>query len=590
MDKEKTRWYKEAIIYQIYPFSYMDSNNDGMGDIKGIISKLDYIKDLGVTAIWFSPLYDSPNHDYGYDVRDYYKISEAFGTMDDFKKLLEEAHKRNLKVIMDFVANHTSNEHKWFKDVIENPESQYKDYYIIRKGIERNGALLPPNNWTSTFTGSAWERLPGSEDEFYLHLFTKEQPDLNWDNPKVREEIKKIFKFYLDMGVDGFRLDVVNIFSKVEGLPSDNAFGVKGMKYYVDGPHIHEYLHEVNEDVISKYDSMTVGETMKVHDEDALLFVSEESGELDTIFNFSHLTSDSISGLAVLPKKFNLLQFKEGMTGPQEKLFGKGWNTLVLENHDQPRSNSRFSFDTANFRYEISTMLPLMMFMQWGTPFIFEGEEIGMTNANFDNIDQYNDPVSHYIYDLMKKYFFPKKLIMKCMKKGARDNARTPMQWSSDDNAGFSKGTPWQAVNPNYKEINVEADLKSDNSIIDFYKKVIAIKKENKTAIYGDFKEYNHADRNTYSYSRTLDTNHLFVVANFKNTEEIYKIPSELLKEDLKAVLSNCQDTAIKDSAIVLAPYQATLYSYKDAAPDSEKGSIEEKETEDEVKIIGEGA
>lgn len=571
MENVKTRWYKEAIIYQIYPFSFKDSDGDGMGDINGIISKLDYITDLGATAIWFSPLYDSPNKDYGYDIKDYYNMSKAFGTMDDLKKLIDECHKRNIKVIMDSVMNHTSDQHKWFKDVVENPNSEFKDYYIIRKGIKKGQKLLPPNNWVSVFTGSAWEKLPNSEDEFYLHLFTKQQPDLNWENEKVREAVANVFKFYLDLGVDGFRMDVVNVFSKVEGLPNDKAFGVKGQKYYVDGPRMHEFLHDLNRKVLSKYDSMTVGETMNVHKEDAKRYVSEEAEELDTIFDFSHFKSDSIIGAAYLPKKFNLLQFKKGISSPQINQFSSGWNTLVVENHDTPRVVSRFGFDTRNYRYEIATMVPIMLYMQWGTPYIFEGQEIGMTNMDFDDINDFMDPVSHFVHGVMLKYCFPKKLAMKFIKRGARDNCRTPMQWDSSANGGFTSGTPWQKMNDNYPEINVENDLKSEKSIHNFYKEVIKIKKENKVAIYGEYKEYSHKNRAVYAYTRSLGEEHLFVVSNFTNKEVEYVVPDELKRYSLKSILSNYEETEMKDRSIILSPYQATVYSYSDTEKNDEE-------------------
>lgn len=564
MENVKSRWYKEAIVYQIYPFSFKDSNDDGMGDIKGIISKLDYVKDLGATAIWFSPLYDSPDHDYGYDIRDYYKIDPQFGTMDDFKLLLDECHKRGLRVIMDFVGNHTSNEHEWFKQAISSKDSPYRDYYIIRKGVMKNNTILPPNNWKATFTGSAWEKLPNSEDEYYLHLFSKEQPDLNWDNPKVREEVEKIFNFYFDLGVDGFRMDVFNVVSKVDGLPNDGPMVfLKGEKYYVDGPHIHEYMKELNENCFRKYDSYTVGESFSPSEENAFNYVKETNNELDSIFYFAHLQSDCTIA-NYLPKRFSLKQFKDGVTFPQKKYFNAAWNTLVLENHDQPRSVSRFDFNTNDYRYEIATMLPIMMFMQWGIPFIYEGEEIGMTNCYFYNIDECKDPVSHSVYNLMRKLGFSDSRAMKNMRHGARDNARCPMQWDDTDYAGFSSHEPWQRVNGNYKEINVKNDLSSDKSIYKFYQQVLKIKRENKTVIYGEFTELSHNDRSVYAYLRTLDNDKIFVVANFKDEEIEYKIPQELAGKELVSLISNYEDTEKKDSAILLAPYQATVYSVKE--------------------------
>jgi len=563
MENNRTKWYKEAIIYQIYPYSFMDSNGDGIGDIKGIMSKLDYLENLGITAIWFSPLYPSPDKDYGYDISDYKNIAPHFGTLEEFKTLLDECHKRGIKVIMDSVMNHTSSEHAWFKDVINNPSSKYRDYYIIRKGIKNGKKLLPPNNWTSVFTGSAWEKLPSSDDEFYLHLFTKEQPDLNWDNPKVREEMVDIFNFWFDMGVDGFRMDVFNVFSKVDGLPSDNALKMsRGSKYYIDGPHEHEYLHELYEKSFKKYDSLLVGESFGPHPEDKIRYASEASEEIDMLFDFAHLKSDNRNNY--FKKKFDILEFKKGLATPQINLYGKGWNSLVLENHDTPRSISRFDFNSTEYHYEVSTMLPLITFFGFGTPFIFEGEEIGMTNCLFTSIDECMDPVTHFIHTIMKKLPMTEFQRMKMISFGCRDNARTPMQWDDTLNAGFTKGKPWEKVNPNYKEINVKNDLASVRSIYHFYQSVIFLKKSNKTLIYGDFHELSKNSKEVFSYLRSLEGNTLFIIANFTDETVEYKLPKEIEGKTLTSLLSNYNDTELKDGIIVLNPYQATCYEIKE--------------------------
>ena len=562
----KTDWYKHAVIYQIYPFSYMDANNDGVGDIKGILSKLDYIKGLGVNAIWFSPLYDSPNNDYGYDVRDYKKISPTFGTMDEFKELLNECHKRDIKVVMDMVLNHTSNEHKWFTEAIKDKDSKYRDYYIIRKGRKRGNKYIAPNNWTSTFTGSAWEKIEGT-DEFYLHLFTKEQPDLNWDNPKVREEAQNILKFYLDMGVDGFRFDVFNVFSKVEGLPNDhNPFAIpKGGKYYIDGPKMHEYLHELNNKSYGNYDSMTVGESFTPSKEDALRYVDKNNEEVDMLFNFAHLVSDNKFGLKFFKKKFNIMQFKDGFFGPQNDYYNNGWNSLVLENHDNPRSISRFSLNSKEFRYECATMLALIMFMGFGTPFIYQGEEIGMTNVEFSNLDEMKDPVSHFVYNLGMKIFHSPKKVFKMVSYGSRDHARVPMQWDDSVNAGFNTGAnPWMMVNPNYKEINVLKDLESDKSIYKFYQKVFKLREEKDAIIYGRVKEYSHNNKNLIAYSRIYKGVEYFIIGNFKDKKIKYKFPKTFNNHSLSSLLSNYTNTSIKDGSITLYPYQATIYEVKE--------------------------
>ena len=556
----KTRWYKNAVVYQIYPFSFMDADNDGWGDIKGIISKLDYIKDLGVTAIWFSPLYSSPDYDFGYDISDYRAIAQKFGTMEDFDRLLEECHKRDLKVIMDMVINHTSTEHPWFLKAMESEDSPYRDYYIIRKGKRDGSTLLPPSNWESTFTGSAWERI-GETDDFYLHLFCKEQADLNWENPKVREEIIDILNFWLDKGVDGFRFDVFNMFSKVYPIADDhdkNSFQT-GAPFYVDGPRIHEYLKELNEKSLSLYDTYTVGESFHPSDENAHAYVKESNNELDTIFNFAHLDSDNIAGKKYFKKPFDLLQFKKGLLDPQITYYKDGWNTLVLENHDNPRCVNRFSIDTKHYRYEAATMLATITYMGFGISFIYMGQEIGMTNCRFNNMDELNDPVSHFVYLLMRSYKIPAKLAFSFIKYGARDHARVPMQWDDSVNAGFNTGhNTWQCVNPDYKQINVKADLASQKSIYRYYQKLLELKKTNETAIYGETEEYNHENRKIIAYSRLYEGNRLFVCANFTNRTAVYELPSWV--SDAKLLLSNYESVQQEGRKLTLKPYQAAVF------------------------------
>ena len=556
----RTRWYKNAVIYQIYPFSFMDSNNDGWGDINGIISKLDYVKNLGATAIWFSPLYSSPDYDYGYDISDYRNIDEKFGNMQSFDTLLDECHKRDLKVIMDMVINHTSTEHEWFKKAIESPDSPYRDYYIIRKGKKENGKLLPPSNWDSSFTGTAWEQI-GNTDDFYLHLFCKEQADLNWENPAVRNEIIDILNFWLDKGVDGFRFDVFNMFSKVYPIQDDidkKTFQT-GAKYFVDGPRMHEFLKELNEKSLSLYDIYTVGESYMPSKENALAYVNETNNELDTIFNFAHMESDNIGGLKFFKKPFNLHQFKEGLLGPQEDYYTDGWNTLVLENHDNPRCVNRFSIDTKHYRYEAATMLATVTYMGFGIPFIYMGQEIGMTNCDFHSLNEMKDPVSHFVYDLMCSYHMPKKLAFSFIKYGARDHARVPMQWNSSVNGGFNNGhEPWQCVNPAYKEINVEKDLSSDKSIYRFYQKLLQIKKTNEIAIYGATHQHDHENKKIIAYSRSYMDEKLFVAGNFSKRTTKYKLPDWVNTSEI--MLNNYPDLVINDRVISLKPYQAVVF------------------------------
>ena len=554
----KTKWYKNAVIYQIYPFSFMDSDNDGWGDIEGIISKLDHIRDLGATAIWFSPLYKSPDYDYGYDISDYRDIDEKFGTMKDFDRLLKECHDRGLKVIMDMVINHCSIEHPWFLKAIRDPSSKYRDYFIIRKGRYKGKKLLPPTNWSSTFTGPAWERI-GDSDEFYLHLFCKEQADLNWENPAVRKEIIDILNFWLDKGVDGFRFDVFNMFSKVYPLRDDEGKSFqKGSPYFVDGPRMHEFLKELNEKSLSHYDCFTVGESYHPSPEAAREYVREENHELDSIFDFAHLDSDNFGGAKFFRKPFDILQFKDGLFRPQIDSFGEGWNTLVLENHDNPRCVNRFSIDTKRYRYEAATMLAGMTYLGFGTPFIYMGQEFGAVNCDFKDIDEMKDPVSHFVYDLMTSYGMPKKLAFSFIRYGARDHSRVPMMWDDTVNGGFNKGQKtWQCVNQNYKEVNARKDIGSKRSVYRFYQSVLSLKRNEDVFIYGKTEEYDHDNRRIVAYSREHEGRRVFVVSNFSKKESRYVLP-EWLKE-YKVLLNNYDEMKTDDLGITFRPYQVLV-------------------------------
>lgn len=558
---QRTEWYKNAVVYQIYPFSFMDANNDGWGDIEGIISKLDYLKELGITAIWFSPLYKSPDYDYGYDISDYCDIDSKFGTLDDFKRMLNECHNRNIKVIMDMAINHSSIEHNWFKEALKDKDSPYRNYYIIREGKKKGNKIYPPTNWDSTFTGSAWERIKGTDD-YYLHLFCVEQADLNWENPKVREEAADIFNFWLNLGVDGFRLDVFNMFSKDYPLrDAKKKIAGTGEEFYVDGPRMHEYLKELNEKAFSKYDSYTVGESYNPHKEDAKKYVAKESHELDTIFNFAHLNSDNTNKF--FKKKFNLRKFKQGLFGPQIENFETGWNTLVLENHDNPRSVSRFGINTAKYRYEAATFLPTITFLGFGTPFIYQGQEIGSTNAYFKTIDDCKDPVSHFIYNMITKFGMPKKIALNFVRYGARDHSRVPMQWDSSINAGFNKGVePWQCMNINYKEINVEKDIQSNKSVYRYYQKVLKLKKENEAAVYGKPELYDEENKQIVCFTRTLQNgNGLLVIGNFSNKNASYKIRKEFEPYLKQEMLSNFETHITDGTKFTLRPYEVIVFS-----------------------------
>jgi len=556
----KTEWYKNAVVYQIYPFSFKDNNNDGFGDISGIVSKLDYLVELGINAIWFSPLYKSPDYDYGYDISDYKDIDPKFGSLDEFKEMLELCHNKGIKVIMDMAINHSSIEHKWFKEAIKDSNSPYRDYYIIREGKKTGKKLLPPTNWDSTFTGSAWENIKGTDD-FYLHLFCVEQADLNWENENVRDEAVDIFNFWLDIGVDGFRLDVFNMFSKVYPMKdAKKKLMGTGSEYYIDGPRIHEFLKELNRRSFSKYDSYTVGESYNPHLEDAKAYVKKENEELDTIFNFAHLDSDNMAKF--FKKKFNLLKFKEGLFTPQIENYGKGWNTLVLENHDNSRSNSRFGIDVKKYHYEASTFLPAITFLGFGTPFIYMGEEFGMCNVKFERIDDCKDPVSHFIYNMVTK-FMPKSFAMSCINSGARDMSRVPIRWDNSVNNGFNEGTkPWQDGSNSLVDVSLENDLKSEKSIFRFYQKVIRIKKELNVCINGDIKEYDHKNKKIIAYSRFLENDGLFVFGNFSSKETKYTIPEEINSLEKEVILSN-YDIKEATNNIILKPYEVIVLKIK---------------------------
>ena len=554
---ERTEWYKNAVIYQIYPFSFKDANNDGWGDIEGIVSKLDYLVDLGITAIWFSPLYKSPDYDYGYDIADYRDIDPKFGTIDDFKRMLKLCHQKGIKVIMDMAINHTSIEHKWFKEAIKDTNSPYRDYYIIREGKKNDKKLLPPTNWDSTFTGSAWERIEGTDD-YYLHLFCVEQADLNWENPKVRDEAVEIFNYWFDMGVDGFRLDVFNMFSKVYPLKDGKKkMAGTGSEYYIDGPKMHQFIKELNERSFSKYDSYTVGESYQPHKEDAKAYVKKENHELDTIFDFAHLDSDNF--VKFFKKPFNLIKFKEGLLNPQIENYQDGWNTLVLENHDNSRSNSRFGIDVKKYHYQASTMLSAITFLGFGTPFIYMGEEFGMTNVHFEDIEECKDPVSHFIYNMFSQYHLPKKFIMSCINSAARDMARVPMRWDNSVNNGFNNGAkPWQSPCKPLVDVSLDNDLYSDKSIFRFYQKVINLKKTNMVAIYGSVKEFDHNDKQVIAYLREYQGKGLFVCANFSKKDKVYTIPKEVANRNGKVILSNYYLSDLSEK-VTLCPYEVIV-------------------------------
>ncbi len=556
---ERTRWYKDAVVYQIYPRSFCDSNGDGIGDLRGIISKLDYLKELGITCVWLSPCYKSPNDDNGYDISDYRDIMDEFGTLEDWDEMVKGLHERGIKLVMDLVSNHSSDEHFWFQEAKKSRDNPYHDYYIWREGRGRKKKKVP-NNWTSRFGGTAWEYNEAT-DEFYLHLFTRKQPDLNWDNPKVRKEIQDIVKYWLDRGCDGFRCDVITYISKTDGLPNGkfNPFAC-GDEMFTHGPNIHRYLHELNVNVLSHYDCMTVGEGPGTGLKEGILYTNEAREELDTVFSFEHVNVDVI--MQALPKKFKLPKLKAIFEKYQLGLYNNGWNSLFFENHDQPRSIPRFVGDVGDKHDEAAKMLAMALYMMQGTPYVYEGQEIGMTDYPFKSLDEFEDVLVRYVIDVINKIKiipWAKRVALKVFQKRARDHGRTPMQWNDSENAGFTTGKPWLAVNPNYKDINVEKAMADENSVWHFYKNLIAYRLGNEVIINGTFKQYGPKDKNIYCYEREWNGKRVFVVTNFKNSNVKFKLPKGVVYNNCKTVLHNYPEEK-KLESMTLKPYEGIVF------------------------------
>lgn len=554
-------WWKESVVYQIYPRSFMDSNRDGIGDLRGIISKLDYLKELGVDVIWLSPVYKSPNDDNGYDISDYQRIMDEFGTMEDMDELLKQMHDRGMKLIMDLVVNHSSDEHHWFVESRTSKDNPYRDYYIWRPGNDGT----EPNNWTSFFSGSAWQ-YDEATDEYYLHLFSKKQPDLNWENPTLRKEIYDMMKWWLDKGIDGFRMDVINLISKVEGLPS--APGGKqydwGGDYFMNGPRVHEYLQEMNREVLSKYDIMTVGECPGASTEDAVKYANHEGTELNMIFTFEHMDLDSGPGGKWDVKPWKLADLKAVMSKWQNDLEGKGWNSLYLNNHDQPRMVSRFGNDK-EYRVESAKMLGTFLHMLKGTPYIYQGEELGMTNVRFERIEEYNDIEIHNMYrERVVEGGQDHNTIMEAIYIKGRDNARTPMQWDSSENAGFTAGTPWLKLNPNYREINAAQAVADQDSIYHYYRKLIKLRKEHDIIVFGKYDLILENHENIYAYTRTLGTERLVVMSNFSGDETQFDLPDNIEFNTAEMLIGNYKVHEREPiTSLTLKPYEARVYLLK---------------------------
>lgn len=552
-------WWKEAVVYQIYPRSFMDSNGDGIGDLNGITEKLEYLKELGIDVIWLSPVYQSPNDDNGYDISDYQAIMEEFGTMEDYDRMLARAHELGIKIMMDLVVNHTSDEHAWFVESRKSVDNPYRDFYIWRKGKDGK----EPNNWGSCFSGSAWKYDPQT-DMYFLHLFSKKQPDLNWDNPKVRDRVFDMMNWWCEKGIDGFRMDVISLISKPEGLPD----GIPGETGYADsgcanGPHVHEYLKEMNRKVLSHYDLITVGEAAGVTLEEAKKYANADGSELNMVFQFEHMGSgpeaDNRYGKWD-SHKMPLPVWKKILSRWQTGLEGKAWNSLFLSNHDQPRSVSWFGNDSEQYREISAKMLGTCLHMMQGTPYVYQGEELGMCNAYFDQLEDYRDIESLNAYkELTETCGVSHEEMMGYLKRISRDNARTPMQWDDSANAGFTTGTPWIKVNSNYKTVNAKQQTTDPDSVFSYYKELIRLRHENDIIVYGEYELLEPQNEELFIYTRSWNNEQLMVLCNF--TEKDIVIPAAVTAQipaDAQILISNY----VGNLESVLRPYEARVYRY----------------------------
>lgn len=553
--EQKRAWWKNSVIYQIYPRSFADSNGDGIGDLNGITEHLDYLKQLGVDVIWLSPVYQSPNDDNGYDISDYRAIMREFGTMEDFERMLEEMHARGLKLVMDLVVNHTSDEHPWFVESRKSKENPYRDYYIWKDGKKGDdGAVTaPPNDWISMFSGSAWQ-YDNATDMYYLHCFSKKQPDLNWENEAVRREVFDMMTWWCEKGVDGFRMDVISMISKDQTYPDGDL-----RQRVCNGPRVHEYLQEMRKEVLSKYDLITVGETSAVTIEEAKKYANLDGRELDMVFQFEHMAPAAGGYGKWTTGKKTLAELRSVMNKWQYELEGKAWNSLYWDNHDQPRAVSRFGNDGPMYREISAKMLGTCLHMMKGTPYIYQGEELGMTNAYFKNLEEYRDIESLNAYrDLTEKGIMDEEEMMQCLRAVSRDNARTPMQWNQTAHAGFTTGTPWIAVNSNYVQINAQAEMQDPDSVFFYYQKLVALRKEYDVIVDGVFRGLLDDDEYIYAYERILEGQRLLVACNFSEQEQACSL-FEQETEEGKELISNYHF----HKAGVLKPYEARVVLYR---------------------------
>lgn len=550
------RWWKESVVYQIYPRSFCDSNGDGIGDLNGITGKLDYLKELGIDVIWLSPVYKSPNDDNGYDISDYQAIMDEFGTMEDFDRMLATAHEKGIKIMMDLVVNHTSDEHKWFIESRKSTDNPYRDYYIWRPAKE-DGSL--PNNWGSCFSGPAWE-YDKTTDMYFLHLFSKKQPDLNWDNPAVRQDVFDMMNWWLKKGVDGFRMDVISLISKEPGLP-DKEPGINGYATFnvsANGPHVHEYLQEMRQKALNNADTITVGECSGVTLEEAKKYARSDEKELNMVFQFEHMDVDSDEKAGKwTTRKMDLCDLKKILTRWQKGLQDIAWNSLYWENHDQPRSVSRFGNDSDEYREISAKMLATCIHMMQGTPYVYQGEELGMTNCPFNTLDNFRDLESiNAFHELTEQGKMTEEDMMAAIGYKGRDNARTPMQWDDSAYAGFSTANPWIMVNPNYTKINAKDQINREDSVFKYYQKLIKLRHESELIVYGTYDLILDDDKDIYAYIRTLGDEKLIVYCNFsENTREV-ELPEEFTNG--KVLISNYIDAKVNHK-ITLRPYEAIV-------------------------------
>ncbi|MBX9995400.1 MULTISPECIES: alpha,alpha-phosphotrehalase [Priestia] len=556
-------WWKKSVVYQIYPKSFYDTTGNGVGDIAGIIEKLDYLKKLGVDVVWLTPIYKSPQRDNGYDISDYFVIQEEYGTMEDFDRLITEAHKRDLKIIMDIVVNHTSTEHEWFQEAKKSKDNPYRDFYIWKDQKEDGSA---PTNWVSKFGGSAWEHDKLTEQS-YLHLFDVTQADLNWENERVRRSVYDMMTFWFEKGVDGFRLDVINLISKDQRFLDDDGSIAPGdgRKFYTDGPRVHEYMREMNQEVFSKYDSMTVGEMSSTTVDHCIQYSHPDRGELSMTFNFHHLKVDYPNGEKWALADFDFIKLKEILSTWQTEMNkGGGWNALFWCNHDQPRVVSRYGNDEL-YHNKSAKMLAATIHLMQGTPYIYQGEEIGMTNPKFSSIDEYRDVESLNVYEIKRAQGMDENEILEILKHKSRDNSRTPVQWNDKPNAGFTKGKPW--INPadNYREINVEKALDDEDSIFYFYQKLIALRKQYEIITYGNYELILGEDEQIFAYIRNGADEKLLVINNFYGSETIFQLPENLTFEGYHSeiLLSNYEDSSKELKRVLLRPYESIVYYLK---------------------------